>query len=152
MSNSEVEMSLDEAVDEVLGLLTGLDLAYSSEFDRYRAIARQLNRALRNNAMEHEWSYYSTVLDLGPAVPGMREVHLPSGLRARVIKDDSVRFVTADGVPMVWAYILPRDALHKHSSKPLLYASVTRRVVEFSKALSPKFSGLSIQLPVMREP
>jgi len=39
MSN-EVRLTLDEAVAEVLGLLTGLDLTYEPELDRYRAITR----------------------------------------------------------------------------------------------------------------
>ena len=73
MSNPEVQQTLDEAVAEVLGLLTGLDLSYAPELDRYRAITRQLNRALRTNALEQEWSYYSFTLSLGQASEGERE-------------------------------------------------------------------------------
>lgn len=54
MQNAEVQMTLDEAVAEVLGQLTGLDLEYDPRLDRYRAITRQLNRATRANALEHE--------------------------------------------------------------------------------------------------
>ena len=46
MSNADVALTLDDAVSEVLSLLTGLDVNYDPEFDRYRTIARTLNRAL----------------------------------------------------------------------------------------------------------
>ena len=44
--NPEVSMTLDESVNEVLGFLTGMDLTYGSNYDRYRVVARMLNRAL----------------------------------------------------------------------------------------------------------
>ena len=52
--NANVDLTLDEAVGEVLGLLTGMELAYDPQFDRYRTVTRFLNRALRQNALEHE--------------------------------------------------------------------------------------------------
>ena len=45
--NPEVSMTLDEAVAEVLGLLTGLDLEYRPEHDRYQTVTRAINAALK---------------------------------------------------------------------------------------------------------
>lgn len=150
--NQNVALTLDEAVQEVLGLLTGLDLQYAPEMDRYRVITRQLNRALRNNALEQEWSYYSDVETVGTASAGMKQVYIRGSRRLRVINDDSVRFVNDHGDAVVWAYILPRDALHKYSGQRGLYAAVTRDTLEFSKPLPSGLDGLEIQIPVMREP
>jgi hypothetical protein len=151
--NSEVQLSLDEAVAEVLGLLTGLDLSYEPEIDRYRAITRALNRALRGNALESEWSYYASTASLG-CVTGcdMRSVSLPSSLRPRIINDDAVRLVDSDGVPVVWAYFLPRDALHKYAGHNVLRCSVTRQEIVFSRHFLTEEEGLEIVVPVMREP
>lgn len=91
--NPELTFTLDDAVGEVLGLLTGLDLSYDPELDRYRAITKQLNRALRSNALEQEWSYYSSVLSLGMVSTGDRELLLPTAQRPRIINDDAVRLV-----------------------------------------------------------
>ncbi len=52
--NPELKLTLDEGIQEVLGLLTGLDMTYDPQYDRYRVIGRMLNRALRANALEHE--------------------------------------------------------------------------------------------------
>ena len=150
--NPETTLTLDEAVTEVLGLLTGLDLSYDPRYDRYRAITRQLNRALRSNALEKEWSYYSDVTDLGTAAYGQKVVFIPSSLRPRIINDDAVRLVDDDGNPKVWAYFLPRDALHKYPAQQGLWCSVTRNELTFSRALHQGETGLHIQLPVMREP
>lgn len=150
--NPETRMSLDDAVAEVLGLLTGLDLQYTAESDRYQTITRQLNRALRAVAHEKEWSYYADVASLGTVTAGDREVHLPSSLRPRVISDDSVRLVDATGAPKVWAYFLPRDALHKYANANGLWCSVTRQTLAFSRPFFLQEQGLEIQLPVMREP
>ena len=89
MANPDVAMTLDEAVEEVLGLLTGLEVAYDPQYDRYRAIARTLNRALRANALEHEWSYYSSIENVGLAHAGDTDVALRSSIRLRKIGDDS---------------------------------------------------------------
>ena len=74
MTNPETAMTLDQAVAEVFGILTGLDLEYEPEQDRYQAIVRQINRALRGNALEHEWSWYSSTETVGTTYVGMREV------------------------------------------------------------------------------
>jgi hypothetical protein len=152
MSNQELETTLDDAVAEVLGLLTGLDLTYEPEFDRYRAITRQLNRALRHNALDNEWSYYSSVLSLGNASEGDREIRIPSNSRARIIGDDAIRLVNEDGQIVRWAYFLPRDSLHKYERRSGLWASVVRQSIWFSRPIWESETGLDIQVPVMREP
>jgi hypothetical protein len=150
--NAELTISLDDAVQEVLGDLTGLDLTYRPELDRYRAVTRQLNRALRANALEHEWSYYSAMRSVGSAGPGERQVFLPSSVRPRIVGDDAVVLYDGDGVPRVWAYVLPRDAGHKYYSMSGLWCTVTRNVITFSRPLTEYEGNLDIQVPVMREP
>jgi hypothetical protein len=152
MSNDELSFTLDEAVDEVLGFLTGLDLEYDPKFDRYRAITRALNRALRSNALEREWSYYSDIESLGTTSAGQREATFRSSRRPRVIGDDAVRLCDEEGHPLVWAYFLPRDALHKYPARRGLWCAVTRQTLEFSRPLNEAEEGLDIQVPVMREP
>jgi hypothetical protein len=152
MSNPEVQLTLDDAVAEVLGLLTGLDLTYEPELDRYRAITRQLNRALRSNALEQEWSYYASTLEIGAAVEGARELLLPSSKRPRIINDDAVRFTDADGHVQRWAYYLPRDALHKYEDRNGLWCSITRRGLFFSRPFHSGEEGLVAVVSVMREP
>ena len=152
MTNPEVTMTLDDSVDEVLGLLTGLDLSYDPELDRYRSITRALNRALRFNALEMEWSYYSSVADLGPVPAGQGVVSLGPLRRPRIINDDAVRLVDDEGIARVWAYILPRDALHKYGSKKGLWCSVIGTSLYFSRPFMEAESGLTVQVPVMREP
>lgn len=150
--NPENTLTLDDAVEEVLGLLTGLDLHYQPELERYRAIVRQLNRALRVNSMEQEWGYYSSVENVGTASVGDQEVYLRSTVRPRVINDDAVRLVDSKGRALVWAYFLPRDALHKYASRRGLWCSVTRNILEFSRPFHTGEDGLEIHVPVMREP
>lgn len=145
-----IRVTLDEAVAEVLGLLTGLDMTYDPQFDRYRAVTRALNRALRANALENEWSYYASTEDLGETVPGVAEYAMRSSLRPRIIGDDAVRLVDRNGTARVWAYFLPRDAEHKYGAREGLWASVTRSTLKFSRPINTP--GLTIQVPVMREP
>lgn len=152
MANADVQMTLDDAVDEVLGLLTGLDLDYDSSQDRYHSITRALNRAMRNVALEHEWSYYASTEEVGQVQPGVQDVELNSRLRPRIINDDAVRLVNAAGVAVRWAYILPRDSLHKYPSRVALWCSVTRSTITFSRPFLPSEAGLRIMVPVMREP
>ena len=154
MSNAEVELTLDDAVAEVLGLLTGLDLTYEAELDRYRAITRQLNRAMRHNALENEWSYYSTTLDLGTVSAGQREVLMPSNSRARIIGDDSIRLVDPEGRVVRFIYFLPRDALPKYERRIGLWAAVVRQTIWLSREITETEAdaGLSVIVPVMREP
>src|SRR5690606_29773226 len=75
-----------------------------------------------------------------------------ASVRPRIVNDDAVRFVDREGNARVWAYILPRDALHKYNGRGGLYASVTRSTLSFSKPLWSALEGLTIQVPVMREP
>lgn len=150
--NPEVTMTLDEAVDDVLGLLTGMDLSYASNFDRYRVVARALNRALRANALEKEWSYYSSIEEIGTARYGVQEISLRASVRMRIIGDDSIRLVDEKGVPRVWAYVLPRDAIEKYPSRRGLWAAVSNQSIRFSRPFNQVEDGLRIQIPVMREP
>lgn len=151
MANADVALTLDEAVAEVLGILTGLDLRYAPEQDRYATITRTLNRALRANALEREWSYYSSTEEVGVARAGEQTVALRSSVRPRIINDDAVR-LTHDGVPVSWVYFLPRDALSKHHNRAKLWCAVTRNTLEFSRPFSQAEHGLTIEVPVMREP
>jgi hypothetical protein len=150
--NAEVALTLDDAVEEVLGQLTGLDLTYEPEFDRYRAITRQLNRALRANALEQEWGYYADTLSLGGVPVGEWEVQLPGNRRPRIVNDDAVRLVDSEGHIQRWAYILPRDSLHKYQDRSGLWCSMTDRSLQFSRRFMNSEGSLEIQVPVMREP
>lgn len=150
--NPNVSMTLDECVAEVLGMLTGLDLQYAPEQDRYQSVVRQLNRALRAHALETDWSYYSSTEDVGTAHTGDRAVSIRASVRPRIINDDAVRLVDSDGRPQVWAYWLPRDALHKYDDRSGLWVAHTRTLIEFSRPFGPGEDGLTIQVPVMREP
>ena len=152
MSNPETALTLDEAVAEVLGLLTGVDLQYYPESDRYAAITRAINRALRSIALEHEWSYYASVENVGVAAAGSNAVALLATRRPRIIGDDSVRLTNADGEIMRWAYFLPRDALHKYAYRNQLYCAITGQQLVFNRAFYDKEAGLNIEIPVMREP
>lgn len=152
MPNVEVQMNLDECVNEVLGMLTGQELRYRAEYDRYRAITRQINRALRANALEREWSYYSSLEDVGTVRAGVQDVHLRASVRPRIIGDDSVRLCDDNGRPVVWAYILPRDAIEKYPARRGLWVSTTRQALHFSRPFQQHEEGLHIQVPVMREP
>lgn len=150
--NPETLLTLDEAVDEVLNSLTGLDLTYSSQYDRYRSITRMLNRALRYNALEHEWSWYADTMAVGTAAFGESQVFLSWTKRPRMVNDDAVRLVDADGNVRAWAYFLPRDAVGKYQGRAGLWCEITRNVLTFSRPFNQVEAGLDIHLPVMREP
>ena len=152
MPNADVQLTLDDSVEEVLTLLTGLDLRYEPELDRYRAITRTLNRALRAVALEHEWAFYASVEEAGTAVAGTNEIELNSKLRPRIVNDDAVRLVDSEGRVVRWAYFLPRDALHKYGSWTDLRVAVTRTTLTFSRPFTTGEAGLRIQVPVKREP
>lgn len=152
MPNAETQMTLDDAVDEVLGLLTGLELSYEPELDRYRAITRALNRALRSNALEKEWSYYADTESLGPVQEGEQQFLIRASVRPRIIGDDAVRLLDEDGRPVRWASFLPRDALHKYSDRNGLRAAVVRDTLHLSRPIWQSEAGLELVLPVMREP
>ena len=152
MTNPEVEMTLSEAVAEVLNQLTGLDLEYDPEQDRFRSITRQLNRALRANALDNEWGYYSNRRAVGTVNSGASVVRLSASARPRIINDDAVTLVNDEGEPQVWAYFLPRDALHKYSDRKGLWVAHTNQTLHFSRKFYDSEEGLTIEATVMREP
>jgi hypothetical protein len=152
MSNPETELTLDDGVAEVFGILTGLDLQYEPDLDRYQAVTRAINRAMRAVALEREWSWYADTASVGPAVYGEREVTLAPTLRPRMIGDDAVRLVDSRGIPRQWAYFLPRDALYKYNGRNGLWCAVVRNTLSFSRNFKSWEAGLDIQIPVMREP
>jgi len=151
--NSEVGLTLDEAVAEVIGRLTGLDLQLVPEQDRYQAITRCINQALRSCALEQEWSYYSSIQHVATAHQGVKEVAMPRSVRPRIINDDACRLVDPNtGEVVKWAYFLPRDALHKNGHRTGLWVSHVQHDLFFSRRFWPSEEGLQIHIPVMREP
>lgn len=151
MSNPEVSMTLHQAVQEVIQNLVGLDVEYAPGEPRYNVVVRNLNRALKANALENEWSYYSDVRSIGFVVAGQKSIRLSSTVRPRIIRDDAARLLR-DGVPVEWAYFLPRDALHKYEGRQGLWCSSTRGAIDFSRPFTTGEAGLEVQIPVMREP
>ena len=152
MANRDVTLTLREAVDEVFSTLTGLDLTYDPQQDRFISVARHLNRALRMIALENEWSYFSSTEEAGVAVAGVEAIELNSKLRPRIINDDAVRLVTDQGMVRRWAYFLTRDAIFKYGNRAGLWAPVTRTTLQFSRPFSLDEAGLHVMVPVMREP
>lgn len=150
--NPETAMTLREAVDDVLSGLTGLELQYIPEYDRFRNVTRQLNKALRLNALEREWSYYTSTEDLGPARMDQRELVIRSSIRPRIIGGDAIRFTDDNGEARAWAFFLPRDVIDQYPQRQGLWASITRQTIRFSKPIPYWMEGLHILLPVMREP
>ena len=153
MANPEVTMSLEDAVQEVLSALTGLDITYKPELDRFRAVTRHLNKAMRLTALDAEWSYYSSIESVGFAHTGDTEVALRATVRPRIINDDQVRLVDRNGRPQVWAAFLDRTALHKYVGRSNgLWVAHTKSSLQFSRPIMPHENGLEIMVPVMREP
>lgn len=146
------DMTLDQAVGEVLNYLTGFDLHYVAELDRYRSITVTLNRALRLVATEQEWGCYSSVQDLGAVTQGQTEIILSRTKRPRIILDDSIRLVDEDGYIHEWAYILPRESGHKYQGRTGLWVTSTDNRLTFSRPIQTKEAGLRAIVPVMREP
>lgn len=146
------DMTLDEAVGEVLNYLTGFDLHYVAELDRYRSITKTLNRALRLVATEQEWGYYSAIIDMGELTQGQTEIVLSRTKRPRIIMDDSVRLVDSKDNIHEWAYILPRESVHKYQGRTGLWVGVTENKLTFSRPIQAKEAGLRAIVPVMREP
>lgn len=147
-----VQLGLSEAVNEIHNILTGLDLQYEDRMDVFHATVRQVNRSLRQVALEDEWAWYVEEVDAGTSAEGMTEVELHSSYRPRVQQDDSVRLVNSDGITLYWAYYLPRDSLNKQMYRPELRVAFTKNVITFSRPLQRFESGLSIIVPAMREP
>jgi hypothetical protein len=77
---------------------------------------------------------------------------LATPFRPRIINDDAVRLVNDEGRAVVWAYFLPRDALHKYPIQAGLWCAHTRQNLEFSRAFYTAEEDLEIHVPVMREP
>lgn len=151
--NPELQMTLDTAVKEVLLLLTGLNLSYQPELDRYGAITGTLNRAMRSVALEKEWSWFADLQEAGTSREGDVEIVLPSSLRPRVVGKDAVRFVRPeDGRTVKWAYFLPRDAGADYPVRTGLWVTHTRQSLLFSRPLNSFEADLTIMVPVMREP
>jgi hypothetical protein len=151
--NPDVTMTLEEAVRDVLSILTGEELNYDPDMDRFRAITSHLNRALRSMALESEWSYYHELvrIDLTGLV-GTSMFTITTDFRFRVISDDAVRILNDDDDPVAWAYFLPRDALHKYRNRKGLWCSVTRNVLTLSRPLPDSADGMTMEIPVQREP
>ena len=152
MASKEVQLTLSEAVDEVQSTLTGLDVQYNPAFDRFKSVTRFLNRALRAVALEKDWSWYASTEEVGTVVAGLQSVDLNPSLRPRIISDDAVRLVDANGTTVVWAYFLPRDAIHKYASREGFWVATTRTTLTFNRPLPPGLAGLRILVPAMREP
>jgi hypothetical protein len=146
------EMTLEDAVGEVLNHLTGFDLHYIAELDRFRSIARTLNRALRLVATEQEWGCYSAIEDMGELYDGQTEIRLRRSRRPRIILDDSVRLVDENDNIHMWAYFLPRESLHKYQGRTGLWVSSTENRIEFSRPIQGNLVGMRAFVPVMREP
>jgi hypothetical protein len=152
MPNADVAFTLDQAVSEVLNLLTGHAFSHVPKMERYYSITQTINRALRIVATEADWSYYSSTEEVGVAHAGDRNVNLRPTVRPRILIDDSVRLVDDNDYPRVWAHFLPREAIHKVPDRSQLWVSHARSELEFSRPFSPGEEGLRILVPVMREP
>ena len=152
MVNNNVALSLDDAVAEVNAILTGLDLQYTPQSDRYIVLARTINRALRLTALENEWSYYSDREEVGTVRTGDQEFELVGSLRTRLMNDDAVTLCDDYGQARLWAYFLPRESLSKYATTPELRVAVTRQTIRFSRPLNASLQGLHVMVPVMREP
>lgn len=145
-------VTLDEAVGEVLNHLTGLDLHYVAELDRYRSITRFLNRSLRLTATEKEWSYYASLEELGTVHTGQTSLYLRGSRRPRMITDDSVRLVDPQGRIRTWAFWMTRESLHKYQGRAGLWVASVRNEIQFSRPISQGEEGLRALAPVMRYP
>lgn len=152
VQNTELSKTLQEAVKEVLNLLTGLDLTYEPELDRFYAITRLLNRALRLNATENNWSWYASTEEVGILVEGQTSVYIDTQLRPRITTDDACYLQDADGMRVLWAYFLPRQSIHKYQARSGLWVAHVRDELVFSRAIREEEDGLTFHVPCMREP
>lgn len=154
--NPDVSMTLEEAVRDVLSILTGQELTYDPNLDRFRAITKHLNRALRSMALESEWSFFHTIerIPLDGRESDL-DFAITTDYRFRIISDDAARVLNPDEQPVAWAYFLPRDALHKYRNRAGLWCSVTRNTLTLSRPLSAvagTLDGHVLELPLQREP
>lgn len=151
--SSEIAMTLEDAVAEVIGYLEGIDLQLVPEHDRFQSITRQINRALRSCALENEWSYYSDLEHVATISSSDQTITLRRAIRPRVTGDDAVQLCKPGTLtPLVWAYFLPRDAIHKYNNRDGLKVSYTRQTLMFSRPFYERELGLDVYVPVMREP
>ena len=150
--NPDLTFTLDEAIAEILTMLTGLTLSYEPEADRYYTLTNTINRAMRAVALDADWSCYSSTEDVGTVHAGDRIVELRPTVRPRILIDDSVRLCTIDGYPMVWAHFLPRETIHKVPNRAQLWVAHNKSSLEFSRPFHAGEEGLIIKVPVMREP
>jgi len=149
--NPDVLLTLKEGVQEVLNILTGLDLEYDPTLDRFRSITSCINRSLRTNALDHEWSYYSSLENIGLAVSGTRNAYLRGSVRPRLIGGDSIQ-LKADDRTVLWAYSMVRDENAKYEWRDGLWYTVVGSEIQFSRPFNLAEDGLDIWVPVMREP
>jgi len=153
VANPELQLTLDEAVHEVLQRLNGLTQTWLPESDKYYSTVRFINQALRSVATEIEWSYYASTEEVGVAATGISTVPLRASIRPRINIDDSVRLCRpTDDYPMVWAHFLPREAIHKVPDRSQLWVAHEKSSLVFSRSFKRSEDGLKIMLPVMREP
>jgi len=152
MINPDVAKTLNESVAEMYGLLYGLDLQYQPEMDKFQIATRYLNQALRRTALDWEWSYYSSLEEIGTGETGQRDVYLRASVRPRLIGGDAVQLQDAAGRTVVWAYSLPRDELSKYAHREGLWYTVVDGHLQFSRGLNSVEADLTIMVPVMREP
>ena len=152
MTNNELSFTLEDGVAEVLNTLTGLELQYQPDLDRFRSITLALNRALRTVALEHEWSYFSSTEIIGVVSAGVSVLDVPPSWRFRVVGDDAIRLEDSQGRVASWVYFLPRDALHKYRHREGRWAAATRNRLFFSRPFTAEEVGLRIFAPIMREP
>ena len=150
---SEIEMSLDDGVAEIIGYLEGIDLQLIPEQDRYQSIVRQINRALRAVALENEWSYYSDVENVATISSESNILNLRKAIRPRMIGDDAVLIINPRTTEVcTWAYFLPRDAIHKYDGRDGLKVAYARQQLIFSRKFYASEFGYEVHVPVMREP
>ena len=152
MTNKELSFTLEDGVAEVLNTLTGLELQYQPDLDRFRSITLALNRALRAVALEHEWSYFFSTEIIGIVSAGVSVLDVPPSWRFRVVGDDAIRLEDSQGRVASWVYFLPRDALHKYRHREGRWAAATRNRLFFSRPFTAEEVGLRIFAPIMREP
>lgn len=152
MSNPDVAMTIDEGVAEVFSRLTGLELQYDPAYDRWRAVARAINRGLRAVAREREWVRYFDEQVVGTAAEGVQTVRLRASSRPRITGDDAVRLLDENDLVREWAFFLPRSAIEKYRGRRGLWVAHLRDALRFSRPFTAAEDGLKISMPTMREP
>lgn len=145
-------LTLSETVDEVVNTLYGLSTRFEPDTDSWHGMALTLRRALKVVATERDWIYYHDTVQVGTVEPDCSVIVVPSRYRVRKTGDDAIRLLDSRGRPVVWAYIIPDDALHKYRALSGLWCSVVRQEIRFSRPFYKAEKGLRVIAPVMREP